>query len=137
MANTNIKLTELSAALVDTGVDCQMPGTDKCYYLIKIVKFWCYESLITSCINNISKLKFNYMHGWVAKSMLYTGKNLQGKLLQFVVFHSILNLFPRIMALSISNISLQKCYSESFTVNSSVPLKKRQFFAADVFSYTV
>ena len=31
MANTNIKLTELSTALVDTDVDCQTPGTDKCY----------------------------------------------------------------------------------------------------------
>ena len=38
MANTNIKLAELSAALVDAGVDRQTPGTDKCYYLIEIVK---------------------------------------------------------------------------------------------------
>ena len=79
MANTNIKLTELSIALVDTSVDCQTPGTDKCYYLIKIVKFGCYESLITYCINNISKLKFNYMYGWVARSILYTGKCQQVK----------------------------------------------------------
>ena len=33
----------------------------------------------------------------------------------FVVFHSIVNVFPQIMALSIGNVSLQACYRESFS----------------------
>ena len=45
----------------------------------------------------------------------------------FAIFHSTMNLFLQIMTLSISNISLQKCYSESFTVSSYFPLKKRKF----------
>ena len=44
------------------------------------------------------------------------GENFRG-------FHSTTNVFLRIMALSISNISLQKCYSKSFTANSYFPLK--------------
>ena len=50
--------------------------------------------------------------------MPYMGKHLQGK--AFMVFHSTANVFMRIMVLSISNISLQKCYSKSFTTNSQV-----------------
>ena len=43
--------------------------------------------------------------------ILNMGKRPQGKLL-CVVFHSIANVFLQIMTLSISNISLQKCYSK-------------------------
>ena len=35
------------------------------------------------------------------------------------VFHSIANVFPRIMALSIGNVSLQACYRESFPSNGN------------------
>ena len=45
----------------------------------------------------------------------------------FTVFHSTANLFPWIMALLISNISLQNCYSKSFTANSYFPLKTQKF----------
>ena len=55
----------------------------------------------------------------------------------FMIFYSTTNLFPRIMAWSISNISLQNCYSESFTANSYFPLKTRKFSPADVFRHTV
>ena len=41
----------------------------------------------------------------------------------FMIFHLIVNLFLRIMALLISNINLQKCYSEGFTANSHFPFK--------------
>ena len=58
-----------------------------------------------------------------------------GKL--FVVFHSTTNLFLQIMALSISNISLQNCYSKSFTVNSYFQLKPWKFSPIDVFPCTV
>ena len=55
----------------------------------------------------------------------------------FMVFHSTVNVFLWIMALSISNISLQKCYSESFTANSYFPLKTQNFSPVDIFLYTV
>ena len=54
-----------------------------------------------------------------------------------VEFHSITNLFPQLLALSISNISLQNCYSESFTANSYFLLKMQTFSPADVFPFTV
>ena len=41
------------------------------------------------------------------------------------------------MVLSISNISLQNCYSESFTTNSYVSLKTWKSSSMDVFPYTV
>ena len=63
-------------------------------------------------------------------------KNVCGGKL-FVVFHSTTNLFLRIMALLISNICLQNCYSESFTVNSYFQLKPRKFSLTDVFPCTV
>ena len=43
-----------------------------------------------------------------------------GKFLQFFIQ-------PQIMALLISSISLQKCYSKSFTANSYFPLKTQKF----------
>ena len=55
----------------------------------------------------------------------------------FVVFHSTANVFLWIMALSVSNISLAKCYSESFIVKSHFPLKTWKFSHTDVFLYTV
>ena len=51
--------------------------------------------------------------------------------------YSTANLFPQIMALSISNLSLKNCYSEIFTVNSYFPLKMQKFSPADVFPYTI
>ena len=65
----------------------------------------------------------------------YTRKHQWQKF--FVVFHWTAKLFPRIMALLISNISLQNCYSEGFTTNSYFPLKTQKFFPVDVFSYIV
>ena len=38
----------------------------------------------------------------------------------FAVFHSIANVFPRIMALLIGSVSLQACYHESFPHNWKV-----------------
>ena len=35
----------------------------------------------------------------------------------FVVFDSIANVFPQIMALSIGNVSLQACHHKSFPAN--------------------
>ena len=55
----------------------------------------------------------------------------------FAVFYSTVNLFLQIMALSISNNSLQSCYSESFTANNYFPLKMQNFSPADVFLYMV
>ena len=49
----------------------------------------------------------------------YMAKRLRGK--TSVVFHSIVNLFPRIMALSIGNTSLQACYRESLSANNHFP----------------
>ena len=51
----------------------------------------------------------------------------------FGVFYSTTNIFLRLIALSISNISLQKCYRESFTANSYFPLKTQKFYPVDVF----
>ena len=45
----------------------------------------------------------------------------------FAVLHSIVNLFPQIMALSISSISLQACCCKSFPVNDDFPLQTRNF----------
>ena len=53
----------------------------------------------------------------------------------FTVFHSIANLFLQNMALSIGNISLQKCYSESFTMKSHFPIKTQKFPPTDVLLY--
>ena len=36
-----------------------------------------------------------------------------------VVFHSIANVFPQIMVLSIGNVSLQACYREIFPANGN------------------
>ena len=48
----------------------------------------------------------------------YAIKRSRGKRLWFcMILHSIMSLFLRIMTLSISNISLQACYCESFPVN--------------------
>ena len=48
------------------------------------------------------------------------GKMFDGEtFVVFVVFHSIVNVFPRIMALSIGNVSLQACYRRSFPVNGN------------------
>ena len=49
----------------------------------------------------------------------YMAKRLRGK--TFVVFHSIVNHFPRIMALSIGSTSLQACYRESLSANNHFP----------------
>ena len=46
----------------------------------------------------------------------------------FAVFPLDHDSFPRIMALLISNIFLQNCYSKSFTMNSYFPLKMWSFF---------
>ena len=52
------------------------------------------------------------------------GKMSAGKSFKtFVVFHSTKNIFLRVMALSISSISLQKCYYKSFTANNYFPFK--------------
>ena len=45
----------------------------------------------------------------------------------FTVFHSIVNLFPQIMALSISYVSLQACYRKSFSVNDHLHSKCKSF----------
>ena len=55
----------------------------------------------------------------------------------FTVFYSTPNLFLWIVAWSINNVSLQKCHSESFTVNNYYPLKTCKFSAMGVFQYTV
>ena len=55
----------------------------------------------------------------------------------FMVFYSTTNLLSQIMAWSISNISLQNCYSETFTANSYFPLKTRKVSPMDVFRFTV
>ena len=47
------------------------------------------------------------------------------------------NLFPQLMALLISNISLQSCYCESFTANSYFLLKIQKYSPTDVFPFTV
>ena len=65
----------------------------------------------------------------------YTAKHLQGKIL--VDFHSITNLFLQIMALTIRNISLQKCYSKHFTMNSHFPLKAQRVSPVYIFLDTV
>ena len=65
------------------------------------------------------------------------GKHPWGNFCDFSSFHSNVNLFLQIMALSISNISLQKCYSKSFIENSYFPLKTRKFFPMDAFPYMV
>ena len=44
-------------------------------------------------------------------------KHLRGE--TFMAFHSIVNVFPRLMALSIGNVSLQACYHESFPANGN------------------
>ena len=44
-------------------------------------------------------------------------KTLKGE--TFTVFHSIVNDFQQIMALLISNVSLQACYCESFPTNGN------------------
>ena len=54
----------------------------------------------------------------------------------FVEFHLITNIFPQLLALSIGNISLQNCYSESFTTNSYFLLKMQKFSPTDVFPFT-
>ena len=60
--------------------------------------------------------------------MPYMGQHLQGKpFAVFVAFHSTTNIFLRIMALSISNISLQKCYSKTFDAKSYFLLKMQVF----------
>ena len=41
------------------------------------------------------------------------------------------------MALSISNIYLQKCYTESFIANSYFPLKTQKFSTLDIFLCTI
>ena len=46
------------------------------------------------------------------------------------------NLFLQIMALLIGNISLQRCYNESFTMNSHFPLKIQNFSSANALPYT-
>ena len=47
--------------------------------------------------------------------ILYTAKRSRGETFAvFVVFHSIVNVFLRIMALLIGNVSLQACYRKSF-----------------------
>ena len=53
----------------------------------------------------------------------YMAKTSRGKtFVAFEVFHSITNLFLQILALSISNTSLQACYSESTLMNDHFPL---------------
>ena len=55
----------------------------------------------------------------------------------FTVFHSTANLFLKMMALLIGNISLLKCYSGNFTINSHFLFKMQKFSPMDVFPYTV
>ena len=63
------------------------------------------------------------------------GKTCAGE--NFVVFHSIANLFLRIMAFSIGNTCLQKFYSERYTVNSHFPLKMQKFSETSLASQTL
>ena len=44
-------------------------------------------------------------------------------------------IFP--MTLSISNISLQKCYRESFTTNNHFPINMQKFSQMDVLPHTI
>ena len=79
-------------------------------------------------------------HGkfWHIFAMEHTvyGKNIhRGK--YFVIFHSIVNLLLWIMALSVGNVSLHKCYSKSFIVNSYFPFKMWKFSIVDVYPYAV
>ena len=53
----------------------------------------------------------------------------------FTVFYLIANLFLRIMAWSIDNISLHQCYSKTFTANSHFLLRMQKFSPVDVFPY--
>ena len=66
-------------------------------------------------------------------NVLYTIKCLRGKTFAvFAVLHSIANLFPWIMASSISNISLQACYQESFVMNDNFSSHEWQFSTLNV-----
>ena len=58
---------------------------------------------------------FQPMHGGI--KLYHIWQNVQEE--TFAVFHSIANVFPQIMALSIGNVSLQVCYHESFPVNGN------------------
>ena len=69
--------------------------------------------------------------------VLYMGKRQREKtFVVFTVFHSTANLFPQTIALSISNISLQQCYSKGVTVNS-LPTQNTKVSPTDVFPYMV
>ena len=60
---------------------------------------------------------------YVLYTIPYTAKCLRGKTFTVIaVFHLIANVFPRIMALLIGNVSLQACYRESFPANNHFPL---------------
>lgn len=60
-------------------------------------------------------------------------KCTSGKLMAFATFHSIANLFPQIMALSVGSISLQAAgYCESFPVNNHFHSKCESFVLYDM-----
>ena len=71
-------------------------------------------------------MHITYTYIYIIHAYMYTpymAKCSRGKtFVVFMVFHSIANLFPQIMALSIGNTSLQACYSESFPVNNRFAL---------------
>ena len=92
-------------------------------------------------IGMYKKFMYGFSHCPVFLAENYSpcmGKCPQGKIFMvFAVFSSTVNLFLQIMALKISNKSLQKRYSESFTANSYFPLKTRKFTPMDVILYMV
>ena len=55
----------------------------------------------------------------------------------FAVFHSIANVFPRIMDLSIANVSLQACYHESSPANGNFVPYLQKFSHLKVLLYMV
>ena len=58
---------------------------------------------------------------------MYEGRN-------FAVFHSIVDVFPRIMALSIGSVSLQACYHKSFPPNWKVCTLTAKVFPLENFT---
>ena len=78
---------------------------------------------ITFCITEGYFYKFSHKYIYSLDWIPYMAKHSRGKTFAvFMVFYSIANVFPQIMALSIGNVSLQACYHKSFPANNNFPL---------------
>ena len=85
-------------------------------------------------IKQYANLLISRLRSWAINIELHTykdikhtvyGKTSTGKAI--MVFHLTTNFSPQIMALSINNISLQNCYSKTFTVNSIFHSQHKNF----------